>query len=113
MNEEEKLYIESYICKMILLCAEANYKIDRFGNILFTDKNKVIEKMNQIILNSTNEIAASADEIRYYLIKIFKEKSLNPEFYKEGMEVISLLETSKEKEDNKLSVQNDKEIIRN
>ena len=101
MRKEDKLYIESYLCKIVSLCAEANYKIDRLGNIVFKDKNKVIENINKLISESTQKLEASEEEIRNYLTYVYKQKSINSEFAKEGTELISILEESKQNDDKK------------
>lgn len=111
MKEEDKLYIESYVCKLVSLCAEADYRIDKFGNIVFKDKNKVKNNIKKVILDASKELELSEDEVRNYLIKIYSEKIINPEFTKEGEQLISLFqETVEQKEDKK--VQEEKEEIR-
>lgn len=115
MRKEDKLYIESYLCKVVALCAEVSYRIDKFGNIVFKDKNKVIENINKLISNSTKELEASESEIRDYLIHVYKEKSINPEFAREGTELISILEETKQDKDkteNKVNNEQNKEEVR-
>lgn len=115
MKKEDELYIESYLCKIVALYAEGNYKTDKLGNIVFKDKNKVIENINKLIANSTKCMEASESEIRDYLIDVYKEKSINPEFAREGTELISILEESKqdkEKTPDKVNNDNNKEELR-
>lgn len=100
MKKEDKLYIESYVCKLVSLCAEADYRVDKFGNIVFKNKNKVIDNINKVILKSKEQgIEASEEEIRDYLIKIYQERSENPELTREAIEIISILELTKENKD--------------
>ena len=101
MKKEDKLYIESYVYKLVSLCAESNYKIDKFGNIVFNDKRRVIDNINKVIKDSKKQgIEASEKDIREYLIKIYQERSENPEITREAIEIISILEGSKEDKDN-------------
>lgn len=115
MRKEDEIYIELHILRLVSLCAEINYTTDKFGNIVFKDKNKVIENINKIISDSTKIVEASEDEVRDYLIQIYKNKIELPEFTKEGIELISILEETKpdkDKKDNKLNNNQDKEELR-
>lgn len=96
MKLEDKLYIEEYLCKAVSLCLEAGYAIDKFGNMVFKDKNETIENINKLISDSTKEVEASESEIRDYLVHIYILKCRNSEFIKESTELISILESTKQ-----------------
>lgn len=95
MRKEDEIYVELHILRLVSLCAEINYTTDKFGNIVFKDKNKVIENINKVISDSTKLLEASEDEVRDYLIQIYKNKIELPEFTKEGTEILSILEELK------------------
>ena len=96
MKKEDELYIELNLSSIIELHIEAGYSIDRLGNIIFEDKNKVKEKINKVISDSAEELDISEDEIRNYLIKIYTAKCSNESYIQEGTEIISILQEDKE-----------------
>ena len=97
MKKEDELYIESYVCKLVSLCAEADYKIDRLGNIVFQNKKRVVKNINKIILGEIAKgIEATEEEIYEYLIKIYQERSENLELTREANEIILILKSFKE-----------------
>lgn len=114
MKLEDELYIEAYLCKIIELRVESKYKIDKFGNIVYKDKNEVIEEVRKLVSNPPKELEASEDEIRNYLIHIYEQRIINPEFKKEGTELISILRDTKQEckeieDKNKGSLKNNRE----
>jgi len=96
MRKEDELYIELNLSKILELYIEANCGFDRLGNIIFEDKNKVKEKIYKAISDSAEELEASEEEIRNYLIKIYTSKCSNENYIKEGTEIISILQEDKE-----------------
>lgn len=96
MREEDKSYIESYLCKVIGICIKSDYTRDRLGNLTFKNRDKLVNNINRIIAETDSKLEASEEEIRDYLIETYKKKSIDPEYRVETQEFISVLESMQE-----------------
>ena len=102
MLKEQKLYIELCLEKSISLTVEGNYDVDKFGNIIFKNKQALVEELNGIITDASQKIDIPSDEINEYLLRIYNEKSQRSKYPKESLEIISLLqELGENKKENK------------
>ena len=106
MKKEDELYIESELYKIVSLYAEADYELDKFGNIIFKDKSKVLQNISNVIDMASKEKNIPIDEIENYLIQVCKgkiEETQNPIFEREETEIIFIIEEIKNKrmEENK------------
>ena len=83
--------------------------------MIFKDKAKLKEDINELILNTSKEIDVSEEEIRDYLIKLYQDKSQNKDFEKEGTDLILILQELgkdiEEDKDNKEDVKDKKNKI--
>lgn len=115
MKKENEIYIELHISKLIEVSAELEYTTDKLGNMIFKDKAKLKEDINELILNTSKEIDVSEEEIRDYLIKLYQDKSQNKDFEKEGTDLILILQELgkdiEEDKDNKEDVKDKKNKI--
>ena len=101
MKEEDKIYIEIELSRIVSIYIEDEYDVDRLGNIIFRNKLRAIENIKNSILQTADKIGSSKEEIQDYLIKIYEEKLQNPNFIREGTELISILKDIKNEGENK------------
>ena len=106
MKKEDELYIESELYKIISLYAESDYELDKFGNIVFKNKAKVLQNIGTVIENVSKERVIPINEIEDYLIQICRgkvEEMQNPLFEQEETEIIFIIEEIKNRrlEENK------------
>ncbi len=102
MQKEQEVYIESYLEKLVSLTVEANYKIDKFGNIVFENKKALIERIKDILLETGQELNMPVEEINECLLNVYKERSEHCENPGEYLEIIELLQKlNEDKEESK------------
>ena len=106
MKKEDKLYIETELYKIISLNIEAQYNLDKFGNIVFKDRAKALQKISTVIENASKEREIPINEIEDYIIQICRgkvEEMQNPLFEQEETEIIFIIEEIKNRrfEENK------------
>lgn len=96
MKQEQKIYIELYVEKIVSMTVEAGYNVDKFGNIIYEDKTRTIEQLQKILDGVVNNTNLDIEEILDYLIEVYNKKINMSDSFQEWREIKSLLTTIKD-----------------
>lgn len=100
-EEKTKLYIESYLNKIIRLVVNAVITHDKLKNVVYTNKEKTVSKIEEILHEASENLKMPQEDIINCLVDMHNVNLGNNELRKESMEIIALLDEIKNKEEKK------------
>ena len=100
-EEKTKLYIESYLNKIIRLVVNAGITHDKLKNVVYTNKEKTVGKIEEVLHEASENLKMPQEDIINCLVTFHNAKLENNELRKESMEIITLLDGIKNKKEKK------------